>query len=61
MTEQDTQKLFSIFVNSIIEKCASELGVTSDFLKKAYVEKDDVRADINNIISRHIEDLQAAA
>lgn len=55
MTEQQTQKLFSGFINAIIEKYADELGVTADFLRQAYVSNPDVRDDLNNIFKRHIE------
>lgn len=57
MTEQETQKLFSGFINVIIEKCAEELGVTADFLRQAYVVNSDVRDDLNSIFKRHIEAL----
>ena len=59
MTEQQTQKLFSTFINAIMEKCAKELGVSIDTLRFAYINNPDVRSDLNNIFERHINDLAA--
>jgi hypothetical protein len=60
MTEQQTQKLFSSFINAIMEKCAEELGVTVDFLRAAYIKNAEVRADLDKIFERHINALGAA-
>lgn len=60
MTEQQTQKLFSSFINAIMEKCAEDLGVTVDFLRTAYIHNAEVRADLDQIFERHINALAAA-
>jgi len=61
MTEQQTQKLFSTFINAIMEKCAEELGVSLDTLRFAYINNPDVRSDLDSIFERHINELGSAA
>lgn len=61
MDNFQAEQLFKVFINTIMEKCAEELGVSVDYLKQAYVANDDVRSDLNDIISRHIEALGGTA
>jgi len=50
-------KLFISFTTTILEKCAKELGVTTEFLRAAYVSNPEVRNDLNNIFERHINNI----
>lgn len=54
-------KLFISFTTTILERCAKELGVSVDFLRKAYVSNEEVRKDLNEIFQRHINSLGESA
>ena len=60
MSEQDTQRLFSSYINAIMERCAEEAGVSVDVLRRAYVEDRLTRDILNQIFQRHIDSLDAA-
>jgi hypothetical protein len=55
ISEEQYERLFATFVNTIIEKCAKELDVTSDFLKMRYMDDKVVKETIDVIIDRHIK------
>jgi len=57
MDNFQAEQLFTVFINTIMEKCAEELGITVDVLKQAYVNNADVRKDLDGIFQRHIDAL----
>ena len=57
MDNFQAEQLFKVFINTIMEKCADELGITVDALKQAYVNNADVRKDLDGIFQRHIDAL----
>ena len=57
MDNFQAEQLFKVFINTIMEKCAEELGITVDALKQAYVNNSDVRKDLDGIFQRHIDAL----
>ncbi len=57
MDNFQAEQLFTVFINTIMEKCAEELGITVDALKQAYVNNADVRKDLDGIFQRHIDAL----
>ena len=57
MTEEQSKKLFSSYINAIMEKCAEEAGVSVDVLRRAYVEDRLTRDILNQIFQRHIDSL----
>lgn len=57
MDNFQAEQLFTVFINTIMEKCAEELGITVDALKQAYVNNADVRKDLDGIFQRHINAL----
>jgi len=59
MTEAQSKKLFSSYINAIMEKCAEEAGVSVDVLRRAYVEDRLTRDILNQIFQRHIDSLGA--
>ena len=59
MTEAQSEKLFLVFINAIMEKCADEAGVSVDLLQRAYVENSATRDILNGIFKRHIKELGA--
>ena len=57
MDNFQAEQLFTVFINTIMERCAEELGITVDALKQAYVNNADVRKDLDGIFQRHIDAL----